>query len=61
LHFHFAATGVRNNSVMEERQVQEETTLNDNEQREIQRIGTVQITRGKSVAGNNPIGSNLYP
>ncbi|CAJ2631659.1 unnamed protein product [Trifolium pratense] len=54
-----SAPAVRNNSVMEERQVQEETTLNDNEQREIQRISTVQITRGKLVAGNNPSGSNF--
>jgi len=58
---HFAATAAKNVSGMEERQAQEGTTLNDNEQRDIQRISTVKITRGKLVAGNNPIDSNLYP
>lgn len=50
---------------MEERQAQEGgTILNDNEaneQRDIQRISAMQISRAKSVAGNNPIGSSLYP
>lgn len=60
-HLHFAATAVKNTSAMEERQAQERTTLNDNEQREIQKISTVQISRGKLAAGNNPRDSNLYP
>lgn len=46
---------------MEERQAQEGTTLNDNEQREIQRISKVQISKGKLATGNNSNDSNLYP
>lgn len=54
-----SATAVKNLSALEERQAQEETTLNDNEQIEIQRISTVRISRGNSVAGNNPIDSSF--
>ncbi|CAL5194745.1 unnamed protein product [Lathyrus oleraceus] len=54
-----SATAVKNTSAMEERQAQERTTLNDNEQREIQKISTVQISRGKLAAGNNPRDSNF--
>lgn len=46
---------------MEERQAQGETVLNDDGGREIQRISTMQISRVTSVAGNNPVDSNLYP
>ncbi|KAJ1380895.1 Rad9/Ddc1 [Sesbania bispinosa] len=56
-----SASAVRNISALEERQAQEGTILNDTEQREIQRISTMRISKGTSVAGNNPIGSNLYP
>lgn len=56
-----SATAAKNVSGMEERQAQEGTTLNDNEQRDIQRISTVKITRGKLFAGNNPIDSNFCP
>ncbi|WVY94801.1 hypothetical protein V8G54_033889 [Vigna mungo] len=48
-------------SPLEERQAQGETVLNDDGGREIQRISTMQISRVTSVAGNNPIDSNLYP
>lgn len=54
-----SATAVKNTSAMEERQAQERTTLNDNEQREIQKISAVQISRGKLAAGNNPRDSNF--
>ncbi|XP_027351592.1 uncharacterized protein LOC113862675 isoform X1 [Abrus precatorius] len=54
-----SASAVKNVSVLEERQAQGETILNDNQQREIQRISAIQISRVTSVAGNNPIGSNI--
>ncbi|XP_050889714.1 uncharacterized protein LOC127095004 [Lathyrus oleraceus] len=54
-----SAAAVKNTSAMEERQAQERTTLNDNEQREIQKISAVQISRGKLAAGNNPRDSNF--
>lgn len=61
--FFFFITGsaIRNTSGVEERQVQGETILNDNGQREIQRIGRLQISRAASVAGNDLGHSNLYP
>ncbi|QCD77767.1 cell cycle checkpoint control protein RAD9A [Vigna unguiculata] len=46
-------------SPLEERQAQGETVFNDDGGREIQRIRTMQISRVASVAGNNPIDSNL--
>ncbi|KAK7284372.1 hypothetical protein RJT34_19117 [Clitoria ternatea] len=56
-----SASVARNASAYEEQQAQGlgETFLNDNEQREIQRIGTMQISRVTSVAGNNIIDSNF--
>ncbi|XP_057439355.1 uncharacterized protein LOC130731168 [Lotus japonicus] len=54
-----SATAVKNMSGLEERPAQEQTVLNDNEQREIQRISTIRISRKTSAAGNNPTGSNI--
>lgn len=47
---------------MEERQGRQgETVLNDNGQKEIQRISAIQISRGASVAGHYFVDSNSYP
>jgi len=46
---------------LEERRAQGETILNDDRQREMQRISTMQISGLTSVPGNNPIDSNVYP
>ncbi|KAK7397183.1 hypothetical protein VNO78_18350 [Psophocarpus tetragonolobus] len=54
-----SASAFKSVSPLEERQAQGETILNNDGQREIQRISTMQISRGTSVAGNNPIDSNL--
>ncbi|KAI4301766.1 hypothetical protein L6164_035013 [Bauhinia variegata] len=53
-----SGSAVRYNCGVEEGQGEERTVLNNNEQREIQRIGTMQISRATSVAGTNPIKSN---
>ncbi|MED6156449.1 hypothetical protein PIB30_014414 [Stylosanthes scabra] len=53
-----SGSAMKNIGASEERQAQGETVLNDNEQREIQRISTIQISRVPLPAGNNPIESN---
>lgn len=55
-----SATAFKNFSALEEQQAQGETIVHDDEQREIQRIGTMQISRVTTVAGNNPINSNFF-
>lgn len=55
-----SASAFKSASALEERQAQGETILNDNGQREIQRISTMQISRVIPVAGNNPIDSNFF-
>ncbi|XP_014517140.1 cell cycle checkpoint control protein RAD9A [Vigna radiata var. radiata] len=54
-----SASAFKSISPLEERQAQGETVLNDDGGREIQRISTMQISRVTSVAGNNPVDSNL--
>ncbi|KAL4305589.1 hypothetical protein AHAS_Ahas16G0093400 [Arachis hypogaea] len=53
-----SGSAMKNIGASEERQAQAETVLNDNEQREIQRISRMQISREPLPAGNNPIESN---
>ncbi|KAF7805094.1 cell cycle checkpoint control protein RAD9A [Senna tora] len=48
-----SGSGIRSTNGVEERQAQEEIILNDNGQREIQRIGAMQISKEASVARNN--------
>ncbi|TKY61518.1 Cell cycle checkpoint control protein RAD9A [Spatholobus suberectus] len=55
-----SASAFKSVSALEERQAQGETILNNDGQREIQRISTMQISRVTSVAGNNPIDSNFF-
>lgn len=45
----------------EERQVQGETNLNANQQREMQRISTMQISKAASTRENEPADPNMYP
>ncbi|KAL5135961.1 Cell cycle checkpoint control protein RAD9A [Glycine soja] len=54
-----SASAFKSISPLEERQAQGETILNDDGQREIQRISTMQISGVASVPGNNPIDSNV--
>ncbi|XP_061357479.1 uncharacterized protein LOC133301795 [Gastrolobium bilobum] len=54
-----SASAVKNINAFEERHAQGGTILNDNEQRDIQRISTIHISKVTSVAGNNPIDSNF--
>ncbi|KAK7258898.1 hypothetical protein RIF29_24487 [Crotalaria pallida] len=54
-----SASAFKNVGASEERQAQGGMDLNDNEQREIQRISTMHISRGTSVAGNNPVDANF--
>lgn len=42
-------------------QVQVDKTLTTNEQQEIQRIGSIRISKVDAAAGNMPCGSNEYP
>lgn len=42
-------------------QVQVDKTRTTNEQQDIQRIGSIQISKGDAAAGNMPCGSNEYP
>lgn len=55
-----SATAFKNVSASEEQQAQGQTIVHDDEQREIQRIGTMQISRVMTVAGNDPINSNFF-
>ncbi|XP_028770830.1 cell cycle checkpoint control protein RAD9A [Neltuma alba] len=55
-----SGSATKNTSGMEERQAQREKFLNDNEQREIQRIVTMQISEVASAARNNFVENNSY-
>jgi hypothetical protein len=54
-------SGSGSGSGTEERQVQGETNLNTSEQREIQRISTMRISKVASSRGNEPTDPNMYP
>ncbi|KAG5087099.1 hypothetical protein JHK82_054496 [Glycine max] len=54
-----SASAFKSISPLEERRAQGETILNDDRQREMQRISTMQISGLTSVPGNNPIDSNV--
>ncbi|KAK7337749.1 hypothetical protein VNO77_18336 [Canavalia gladiata] len=56
-----SASAVKNVSALEEQQAQGEIIVNDKEQREIQRISAMHISRVTSVTANNPIDSNFCP
>ncbi|KAI9099090.1 hypothetical protein K1719_024857 [Acacia pycnantha] len=55
-----SGSATKNTSGIEQRQVHKERNLNDDEQREIQRIVAMQISGAASVAGNNFVENNFF-
>lgn len=57
----FSGSAARNGSGVEERQGQVDTNINSGEQREIQRISRMQISKNTSAREKTAGGSTLYP